>query len=255
MGKRLTLLAILALAVAAATAVAALAVPTAPDGNTQTMRTAISPRKLPKMRFAPAVLKVKTRTTTTTDPTGVPVPATRAFIDFDRNLRLFTKGVPRCDPAKLQNTSTRAALALCGKAKVGAGNATVLLRVGDQVFVEKAAVTAFNGKPKGRRPVVLLHSFARTPVQVTLVLIGTVRNYHKQGFSTRLDIDIPLLAGGSGALTAFEVAIRKKFKFRHGLRSYVEARCLARRFKARGKFVFLDGQALTAHSAQRCVPR
>jgi hypothetical protein len=255
MRKRLTLTLALAVATATALVASAFGVPTAPDGNTQTIRVEVSPRKLPKKQLAPAVLSVKTRTTSTTDPNGVPVPATRAFVDFDRGISLFTRGVPRCDAGKLQNTSTRAALALCGKAKVGAGNATVLLRVGEQVFIEKAAVTAFNGKPKGRHPVVLLHSFARSPVQVTLVLVGTVRNYRKQGFGTRLDISIPLLAGGSGAIASVEVAIRKKFRFRNRLRSYVEARCLTKRFKSRGKFVFLDGQALTDHSVQRCVQR
>jgi len=253
--RRLTLTVSLAVAAATALAVTAAGVPTAPDGNTQTIRVTVSPRKLPNKRFAPAVIKLKTRTTTTTNPNGVPVPAKRAIVDFDDDIRLFTRGVPRCAAGKLGNTSTRAALAVCGKAKVGAGIATVLLPVGNQVFVEQAAVTAFNGRPKGRRPVILLHSYGRTPIQVTLVLIAVVRNYGRQGFGPRLDVSIPPIAGGTGALTTFEVAVRKKFKLRNKLRSYVSARCRGKRIKARGKFVFFDGEALTDRSVQRCVPR
>ena len=52
---------------------------------------------------------------------GVPVPAVKAVVDFDKNTKLFTKGVPTCDPAKLQNTSTEIALRECGKAKIGGG--------------------------------------------------------------------------------------------------------------------------------------
>lgn len=237
-----------------ALAATAAGIPTAPNGNTQTIRSKVWPVKLPRKKFHQATLKVVTRTTSKTADNGVPVPATRAIVDFDRDLRLFTKGIPKCSPGKLQNTSTRAALALCGKAKIGAGNAIVLLPVGGQVFEEKAAVTAFNGRPEKGRPTVILHSYGRAPVQVTLVLTGTVRNYYKHGYGPRLAIDIPKIAGGAGALTRFAVAIRKKYRYKGKARAFVNARCRHKKLRTRGKFIFADGESLTDRYVQRCHP-
>ena len=101
----------------------------------------------------------------------------------------------------------------------------------------------------------LLHSYGRTPVQTTLVLKGTVRNYYKHGYGPRLVIQIPQIAGGSGALTRFAVAIRRKFRHHGKLRSFVDARCRDKKLKARGKFVFADGESLTDRYVQRCHPK
>lgn len=251
--RRYLVLALAGLATLALTAAAA-AVPTAPDGNTQTIRSKVWPPKLPKREFARATLKIVARTTSTTSENGVPVPATRAIVDFDRDLRLFTKGIPRCNPGKLQNTTTQAALALCGKAKIGAGSATVLLPIGAQTFVEKAAVTAFNGRPDHGKPTVILHSYGRVPVQTTLVITGTVRNHYKQGFGPRLVLNIPKIAGGTGALTRFAVAIRKKYRYHGKARAFINARCRDRRLKVRGKFIYSDRQSLTDTYSQKCHP-
>ena len=40
-----------------------------------------------------------TTTTSTTDPSGKPVPAVEAVIDFDKNASIFAKGYPTCDAA------------------------------------------------------------------------------------------------------------------------------------------------------------
>ena len=33
-------------------------------------------------------------------------------------------------------------------------------------------------------------------MQTTLVLTGVVKNYNKQGYGPRLDVEVPLIAGG-----------------------------------------------------------
>ena len=73
-------------------------------------------------------------------------------------------------------------------------------------------ITAFNGVPAGGKPVILLHTYSQTPVQTTLILVGTVSNLNKEGFGPRLDVEIPLIAGGQGAITGFHVNIFKTFK-------------------------------------------
>jgi hypothetical protein len=243
-----------AVLVAAIVASAAFAGPTVTgaDGNTQSVDVVI-PKNLSKTKPTPVTLKVTTKTTTTTNPNGVPSPAVRAVVDFDKNASLYTKGVPTCDPAKLQSTSTEAALAACGNAKIGSGSGSALLPVGTKVFAEPTVITAFNGVPVGGKPVVLLHAYGSAPVQTTLVLNGVVSSYNKEGFGPRLDVEIPKIAGGTGAITDFTVTINKKYTYKGQKRSYVSAKCPnSKKLKARATFTYVDGESLTATSQQSC---
>ena len=58
---------------------------------------------------------------------------------------------------------------------------------------------------------ILLHTYSESPIQTTLVLVGAVSNLNKEGYGPRLDVTIPLIAGGQGAITGFHVKIFKKF--------------------------------------------
>jgi hypothetical protein len=244
-------IAVLAAAIAAAGAWAGPTV-TAPDGNTQSIDSQIRPKKLSKTKFTPGSLEVTTLTTSTTDPNGVPVPAVRAVIDFDKNARLYTKGLPTCNSGKLQSQSTEVAERVCGNAKIGTGHATAYLKAG-KVYEVPQVVTAFNGIPKGGKPVVILHTYGTQPLQVSLVLEGTVSNYNKEGYGPRLDLNVPLLAGGTGALKEFNVKIDKKWRFKGEKRSFISAKCTgSKKLKARGAFTYRDGEALTAYSKQSC---
>jgi hypothetical protein len=254
MRRRPFLIATSAVLTAAIAATAAWAGPTVsgPDGNTQSIEAQIRPKKLSKARFTPATLSVTTLTTSTTDPDGVPSPAVHAVIDFDRNARLYTKGLPTCEAGKLQNQSTETAERACGNAKIGTGHAIAYLRAG-KVYEVPQTVTAFNGIPKGGKPTILLHTYGTTPLQVSLVLEGTVSNYGKEGYGPRLDLNIPLLAGGTGALKEFQVKIDKKWRYKGEIRSFISAKCTgSKQLKARGTFTYRDGQALTALSKESC---
>lgn len=244
------------LAVAAIAASAAMAGPTVsgPDGNTQSIDAVVKPRKLSKTAFTPAVLKVTTLTTSTTDPSGVPSPAIHATIDFDKNARLFTRGLPTCNPSLVQNKSTEEAERACGRAKIGSGHAVALLRAG-QVYEVPQTVTAFNGVPQGGKPTVVLHTYGTVPLTASLVLVGTVSSYGKEGYGPRLDLEIPLIAGGTGALKEFQVTINRKWRYKGQKRSFISARCpSSRKLKARGTFTYRDGESLTALSKQGCAP-
>src|SRR5690242_16098480 len=97
-------------ATAAVTASAALAGPivSGSNGNTQSVETVFSPKRLPKKTFAPATLKVVTDTETTI-ANAVPNPTTKVTIDFDKGAQIFNKGLPTCNAAVLQNVSTEIA--------------------------------------------------------------------------------------------------------------------------------------------------
>ncbi|HVQ60143.1 MAG TPA: hypothetical protein VMS60_14675 [Solirubrobacterales bacterium] len=245
------LLAMLGAAIAASAALAGPTV-TGGDGNTQSVDVKIAPKKLSKTAFTPATLQVTTKTTTTTHANGVPSPAIHAIVDFDKNAKLYTKGIPTCDPALLQSTSTEVAEQACGKAKIGGGTATALLPVGPTVYTVNQVVTAYNGVPQAGKPAVILHTYGTTPLQTTLVLVGKVSNYNKEGYGPRLDLEIPKIAGGTGALTDFQVKIDKKYRFKGQQRSFISAKCTSGKLKSRAAFTYLDGEQLTALSTQPC---
>jgi hypothetical protein len=254
---------IAALAVAALAAIAASPAPAAPgptvtgaDGNTQNLESLLAPKRLFAKTLAPAALRVHVETHSVSAPNGVPSPATHVFLDFDRNAALFTKGLPTCDPSLVQSVSTEVAEQACGKAKIGSGTATALLISGSKVYPVEQVVTAFNGVPKGGRPTVILQTYGTTPLQTSLVLIGTVSNYGKEGYGPRLDLDVPLLAGGQGSLVNFAVKIERKWSYKGKKRSFVSAKCpKPKKLKARAMFTYRDGQELTATSTQKCTQR
>jgi hypothetical protein len=258
MRKRRTL--VTALAVAASAAIAAsIAVAGPPvtgaDGNSQSIDVKIGPKKLSKSTYSPATLEVTTKVSTN-QPSGVPSPAVRVLVDFDKNAKLYTKGIPTCNASQLQNVSTEIAKQNCGKAEIGKGKASALLPVGTKVFPVAQEVTAFNGVPKGGRPTVLLHTYGTTPVQTTLVLTGVVSNYNKEGYGPRLDVEVPLIAGGAGALLEFNVKIDKKYRYKGKQRSFISTKCPnSKKLKARGAFTFKDGETITAFSTQSCAQK
>jgi hypothetical protein len=222
------------------------------DGNTQSIAVNITPQKRSKTKPSPVTLNVTTATTSTTAANGVPSPAERAIVDFPKGLSIFSKGYPTCDSAKLQNTSTEAALEACKKAQIGGGEGTADLVVGAKVFPVTTTITAFNGVPQGGKPVVLLHTYSQSPVQTTLVLVGTVTNFNKEGYGARLDVSIPLIAGGQGAITGFHVKIAKTYTYKGKKHGYVSATCPSKTWKARGQFVFKDGESLTPKLTSKC---
>jgi hypothetical protein len=256
MRKRSTLIvgSAMALIVAIAASVAVAGAPvTGADGNSQSIDVRIAPKKLSKTTPTPASLEVTTKVTNATTPGGVPVPATRVVVDFAKGAKLFTKGLPTCTAGQLQSVSTEVAKQACKGAIIGQGKAAALLPVGTKIFPVDQTVTAFNGAPQGGKPVVLLHSYGTTPVQTTLVLVGVVSNYNKEGFGPRLDVSVPLIAGGAGALTDFNVRIDKKWKYKGKRVSFVSATCPnKKKLKARGAFTFKDNEMITALSSQSC---
>jgi hypothetical protein len=255
MHKRFTLIAglvaLIAIAIPVSASIAGETV-TGPDGNTQSLEATVTPKGLYKKVSSPAALSVDVKTGATA---GTPSPAVHDVIDFDQNLSLVTKGLPTCNAAVLQNTSTEKAEAACDKAKIGTGSATTLLPLGT-LYTEPTKVTAFNGVPQGGKPTVLLHAYGTSPLQTTLVLVGTISDLGKEGFGPRLDVTIPPLAGGSGVITDFNVKIDKTWTYKGKKVSFVNAKCPAsRKLSYRGAFSFADGTTIEATHQQPCTPK
>ncbi len=259
--RSISIAGLVALLIAAVVATTAFAGPvgkavSTPDGNSQAYGALTKPNRLYKKKFTPTGLEVTTKLDNSANENGVPVPTTKVRIDFDKNTKVFSKGYPTCKASKLQGVSTEKALEECEKAEIGSGKARALIPVGPQVFPAKQTVTAFNGVPKGGKPVILLHSYGTQPVQTTLVLTGVVKKYNKQGYGPRLDVDVPLIAGGQGALTYFNVTVRKQWKYKGKKVSYIQAKCpSSKKLKTRSVFTFLDGQESDPVYKGKCKPK
>jgi hypothetical protein len=248
-----SLAALVAIAIPVSAALAGETV-TEPDGNTQSIEASVAPKALYKKTASPAALNVEVKTGTTAT-SGVPSPAVHDVIDFDQNLSLATKGLPTCTAMQLQNTTTEAAEQACGKAKIGSGSAITLLPLGT-LYTEPTKVTAFNGAPQGGKPVVLLHAYGTSPLQTTLVLVGTVSNLGKEGYGPRLDVTIPAIAGGAGVITDFKVKIQKSWTYKGKKMSFANARCPAsKKLKYRGTFTYADGTTINADTTQTCTAK
>src|SRR5919108_2185752 len=150
--------------------------------NTQTVQVTVSPhKKLPRKgtgRSVKAKLTLSTRDAT--DPAAQPTPGRSVNIDFDKDLRLFTKGLKRCKPSSIASASTEAAIQKCGKAKVSVGrtipygsgtpqNAAVARTAFGDVPV---AITVFNGTRSKGRPTVLVHTV--NSISGTTLLVATL---------------------------------------------------------------------------------
>src|SRR5438093_8471990 len=112
------------LALGVATAGFAIVAVALADNNTSTLKGKVSPSKLPAATFKKVSLEVETTSVeagggTPTAPTKLPDPTTHVTLDFDNSGKVTTAGLPQCDPATLEGTTTAQAEALCGP---GSGN-------------------------------------------------------------------------------------------------------------------------------------
>jgi len=190
--------------------------------------------KLSKKKFKKSSLEAKTSIVDGTNPAGIPPKATKAVLKFDKkDVKFDTKAAPGCDPNAIENTTTQDALAKCGQAKVGQGSAVASLAFGGARQDVPATVTAFNrSDSKG----ILLHSRVDS-LGTTVVLRGTLKG-------ATLSVDIPPLAGGSGAISEFSVKVKKG--------KYVQARCSDKKLVTKSNWTYSDAPSVSVKSTQKC---
>ena len=214
---------------------------------TQTIDGKISPSKLPKKKFKNATINVTTATSDADNPSGIPPKAVRAQVDFPSNVRFKTTKVPQCTDS-LENTDRETAIGLCGDAKVskdGGSHATVALPLGPggaRVDMP-ASVMAFNGPEKGGKPTLILWTRIDA-VSATSILNGVLKDAPGSAYGKRLDVTVPLIAGGAGALAEFNAKVNKG--------NYVQARCASKTMKFRGTFNYTDAPKQVATDSHNC---
>ena len=213
-----------------------------------------SPRALPKHGFAPITLKADADVSTLDG--NLPPPAGHIVIDWDRNGRLTTRGLPRCSSAKIENTTTPAAMKACRSSLVGVGFASGQVAFPEQApFPASSKVLVFNGTPRGGHPVALVHAYAYVPAPTTFVIPVDITKIHGGRYGFRTALTAPVIAGGYGVITHFDIKIHRTYTAGGRSQTYVAARCADGRLQARGSVSFADGSSLTGSIFRPCRQR
>jgi hypothetical protein len=218
-----------------------------------------TPRALPRNRPAPVTLSLDGSILSVN---GDRPPQVRRFsIAVNRYGSVFTRGLPSCHAGDLQQTSTRGALERCRPALIGHGRFVANVDLANQALSVEGEALAFNGRAGGR-PVVLLHIYAGTPVQTTVVLVFKISHPRQGRYGTVFSTTIPKIASDLGYITNMRLTFGRRYRFAGRPRSFLSARCAAPSgfpgtifAFARGRFFFAGGQRLTTTLTRNCLVR
>ena len=212
-----------------------------------------TPLKLPRQTFAP--IDFNGHADLRAADGSVPPPLQQVVLNFDRDGRLSTAGLPVCQPSLLEEATPAEARSRCPNAIVGTGHISALIALGAGAPVLAGSpITLFNGPRQEGHPTVILH--ARTTVPATQTFVVTIPIEKRAGlYRYRATVDVPPIAGGHGSLVHLDVKVGKRYRYRGSERSYTEARCGDGIFRTRGRFTFAEGTIIEGSVEKPCTIR
>lgn len=209
------------------------------------------PNVLPRHRRVPIRFQgyAKIRTTDGSAPPALQ----HVRLEFDRDGKLNTAGLPTCLPGQLEATTAAVARQRCRGAIVGTGQAgAVVSLLGGARLRLRSPLTLFNGPRVGGDPTIVGHAQTSFPVFQSVVVVARIER--RSGlFGYRTSFDIPAIAGGAGALTDVKGRLGRRFSFRGSKRSYVTARCSDGILQTQGYLGFADGTVLSGSLFKPCL--
>jgi hypothetical protein len=212
-----------------------------------------TPHKLPRTTYAP--IDFRGHADLRAVDGSIPPALQQMVLDFDRDGRLTTGGLPICQPSQLEEATPEEARARCPNAIVGTGHVSGLIaREGQAPVQASSLLTLFNGPRVNGHPTVVFH--ARTTVPATQNFVITIPIEKRGGlFRYRATVDVPPIAAGRGSITHLDVKVGKRYRFRGSERSYAAARCGDGIFRTHGRFTFADGTIIDGSVEKACTVR
>jgi len=211
-----------------------------------------TPQKLPRRTFAP--IDFKGHADLSTRSGAMPPALQQAVIDFDRDGRMSTGGLPSCSPDRIVDASPEVARQTCAAAIVGTGHIEAIVALAGQPPETAASLlTLFNGPPQGHATVVA-HAQITNPVLRTFAILIPVER-RRGRFRYRATFDVPPIVPpsiGVGALTHIDVKVGRRYKAGGERRSYVSARCSDSVLETHGRFTFSDGTIIDGSVMKGC---
>jgi hypothetical protein len=210
------------------------------------------PRALPRRQFAP--IDFQGHFDIAAKGGGKPVVLETAVIDFDRDGRLSTGGLPVCPVERVATASTAQARRVCGGAIVGTGTIGASIELPGGTVTGTAPLTLFNGPQQDDNPTVILHAHTNFPATETFAIVVPIER-RPGPFRYRATLALPPIAGGLGAITHVGVKVGRRFSAGGKRRSYVAAHCSDGILRTHGRFSFADGTIVDGSVEKPCRAR
>lgn len=212
---------------------------------------AVTPTALPRSEPAPISFHAE-GSLATLDGSPLP-PLERIVLNSSSNAGVDAVGLPACGFAKLEATSTQAAIKACPEAVVGRGKAEVEVAFPEQrPFTAIGPIVLFNGGVRGATTTIYAHTYVNVPAPTAVIVTVEATKENDGPYGLHTVASVPLIAGGAGAVKSFELTIHRLFTDRGQKRSFLEASCEGGRFLAQVEFALRDGEKLAGGVVRRC---
>jgi hypothetical protein len=208
------------------------------------------PTALPRDHYAPIDFRAHADLINTEG--GAPTPLQELRLDFDRNGKLETKGLPVCPPARIAHANTGQARKRCADALVGTGHVGAIFFFEGEGVSARVKASLFNGPRKGGNPTVIGHAFTTIPRPRTYVVVIPIER-RKGAYSYRATFDVPKISA-EGVLTHIDGRIGRRYVHRGDDESYASARCPTGVLKVHGHLLFTDGTIIDGVLEKPCTP-
>lgn len=202
------------------------------------------PSKLPKNKLAPIKLFASGKIAT---KDGTHPPALKQVIlKTDKNGAINVKGIPVCKSGQLQSRDTKAAEKACKKSIIGTGQTTVEVQFPEQKPIDvNSKLIVFNGGQSGGTTTLFIHAYFSAPVTGAIVTTVKVKKKKEGRYGLNSVATIPKIAGGSGSVKSFNLAITKP--------GVLSAKCPDGKLQAHATSVFADGTKAAATIIRTCT--
>src|SRR5215213_6285715 len=173
-------------------------------------------------------------------------------LDFDKDLRIESRGLPVCSAAKIAHATVGQARRRCAKSIVGTGHVGAFFDLFGAPVEARVKATLFNGPRQNGKPTVIGHTFTTLPTTKTYMVVIPLEPMKGQ-YSYQATVDVPTLAAG-GVLTHIDGRIGRRYDYRGRQRSYVNARCTSGVIRVHGRFDFAEGMIMDGTLEKPCTP-
>lgn len=217
-----------------------------------TVNGGVTPKALPKNELA-AIAFWASADIATTDGSHPPAYRESAF-DVDRDVAVDVKGIPACRKSQLANRNTSDAKAACPGAILGNGNGAVEVAFPESSPIHSSSpIVLFNGGEKGGATTFFVHAYVAIPAPTAIVATVKATRVANGPYGLRFTASLPLIAGGSGSPTHFDIRTYRYVEDEHGKkRGWLFAKCADGRLQAKGSVKFRDGTTLFGALARAC---
>ncbi len=220
----------------------------------------ISPQALPRSGAAPIGVTVGGRVRRANGK--LPPALRRLSLEINSSGILDNRGLPTCSAARIEPSSSREALASCGRAQVGGGRVTGRIVLPEQPpFSFNGRVVAFNGRAVGGGSVILAQVYSKIPFALAFVLSFSIERTPGT-YGTRLVAVVPPRTRRLVHITSFRLRLGRTYEHAGHRRSYLSAGCPApagfpgATFPlARASYSFVGGTTLRSVLVRTCRAR